>query len=156
MSVSRLWRDRGKAQQAREVLAPVYGWFTEGLDTSDLKEAKALLDALSSPPDAPQYPAVDIKHLIDRLHTKGALRFLDLETTGPVELMPGVICEAASGHTESSMNIIVKTAEGDANICGDVIYDFNDQIVEPFHEIGDMEPRVTGNHGTTKRQEGSD
>src|SRR6185437_12433355 len=101
----------------------------------------------------PQYPAVDIKHLIDRLHTKGALRFLDLEITGPVELMPGVICEAAGGHTEGSMNIIVKTAEGDANICGDVIYDFNDQIVEPFHEIGDMEPRVTGNHGTTKRQE---
>ena len=51
------------------------------------------------------------------------------------------------------MNVIVKTAEGDATICGDVIYDFNDQIVEPFHEIGDMEPRVTGNHGTTKRQE---
>jgi glyoxylase-like metal-dependent hydrolase (beta-lactamase superfamily II) len=101
----------------------------------------------------PQYPAVDIKHLIDRLHTKGALRFLDLEITGPVELMPGVICEAAGGHTEGSMNIIVKTADGDANICGDVIYDINDQIVEPFHEIGDMEPRVTGNHGTTKRQE---
>jgi hypothetical protein len=39
------------------------------------------------------------------------LRFLDLETTGPVELMPGVICEAAGGHTEGSMNIIVKTAE---------------------------------------------
>src|SRR5262249_37030787 len=75
------------------------------------------------------------------------------ETTGPVELMPGVMCEAAGGHTEGSMNIIVKTADGDANICGDVIYDFNDQIVEPFHEIGDMEPRVTGNHGTTKRQE---
>jgi glyoxylase-like metal-dependent hydrolase (beta-lactamase superfamily II) len=101
----------------------------------------------------PQYPAVDIKHLIDRLHTKGALRFLDLETSGPVELMPGVICEAAGGHTEGSMNIVVKTSEGDANICGDVIYDFNDQIVEPFREIGDMEPRVTGNHGTTKRQE---
>jgi glyoxylase-like metal-dependent hydrolase (beta-lactamase superfamily II) len=101
----------------------------------------------------PQYPAVDIKHLIDRLHTKGALRFLDLEITGPVELMPGVICEAAGGHTEGSMNIIVKTSDGDANICGDVIYDFNDQIIEPFHEIGDMEPRVTGNHGTTKRQE---
>ena len=33
------------------------------------------------------------------------------------------------------------------------IYDFNDQIIEPFHEISDMEPRVTGNHGTTKRQE---
>jgi hypothetical protein len=34
-----------------------------------------------------------------------------------------------------------------------VIYDFNDQIVEPFHEISDAEPRVTGNHGTSKRQE---
>ena len=101
----------------------------------------------------PQYPAIDVKHLIDRLHTRGALRFLDLEITGPVELMPGVICEAAGAHTEGSMNVIVKTNEGDANICGDVIYDIDDQIVEPFHEIGDMEPRVTGNHGTTKRQE---
>src|SRR5215472_5648937 len=101
----------------------------------------------------PQYPAPDIKHLIDRLHTKNALRFLDLEVTGPIELIPGVLCEAAGAHTEGSMNIIVKTADGDATICGDVIYDINDQIVEPFHEIGDMEPRVTGNHSNTKRQE---
>jgi hypothetical protein len=44
MSLARLWRDQGKPQQARELLAPVYGWFTEGLDdTLDLKEAKALL-----------------------------------------------------------------------------------------------------------------
>jgi predicted ATPase len=43
MSLARLWRDQGKQQQARELLAPVYGWFTEGLDTRDLKEAKALL-----------------------------------------------------------------------------------------------------------------
>jgi hypothetical protein len=60
---------------------------------------------------------------------------------------------AAGAQTEGSMNVIVKTNEGDANICGDVIYDINDQVVEPCHEIGDMEPRVTGNHGTTKRQE---
>ena len=46
MSMARLWRDRGKTQQARELLAPVYGWFTEGFDTCDLKEAKALLDEL--------------------------------------------------------------------------------------------------------------
>jgi predicted ATPase len=46
MSMARLWRDQGKPQQARELLAPVYGWFTEGLDTRDLKEAKALLDQL--------------------------------------------------------------------------------------------------------------
>jgi predicted ATPase len=48
MSMARLWRDQGKPQQARELLAPVYGWFMEGFDTCDLKEAKALLDALSS------------------------------------------------------------------------------------------------------------
>jgi len=45
-SLARLWRSRGKPQQARELLAPVYGWFTEGFDTLDLKEAKALLDEL--------------------------------------------------------------------------------------------------------------
>jgi predicted ATPase len=46
MSLARLWRDQGKVQQAREQLAPVYGWFTEGFDTRDLKEAKALLEEL--------------------------------------------------------------------------------------------------------------
>ena len=48
MSMARLWRDQGKVQQARELLAPVYGWFTEGFDTRDLKEAKALLEELGS------------------------------------------------------------------------------------------------------------
>ena len=48
MSMARLWRDQGKAQQARELLAPVYGWFTEGFDTRDLKEAKVLLEQLAS------------------------------------------------------------------------------------------------------------
>jgi class 3 adenylate cyclase/predicted ATPase len=48
MSLARLWRDQGKVQQARELLAPVYGWFTEGFDTSDLKEAKALLEELAA------------------------------------------------------------------------------------------------------------
>jgi predicted ATPase len=48
MSMARLWRDQGKVQQARELLAPVYGWFTEGFDTRDLKEAKALLEELAS------------------------------------------------------------------------------------------------------------
>ena len=48
MSMARLWRDQGKKQQARELLAPVYGWFTEGFDTRDLKEAKALLEQLAA------------------------------------------------------------------------------------------------------------
>ena len=46
-SLARLWRDQGKRDAARGLLAPVYGWFTEGLDTLDLKEAKALLDGLA-------------------------------------------------------------------------------------------------------------
>ena len=48
MSMARLWRDQGKPQQARELLAPVYGWFTEGFDTLDLKEAKVLLEQLAA------------------------------------------------------------------------------------------------------------
>ena len=47
MSMARLWRDHGKRDEARELLAPVYGWFTEGFDTLDLKEAKKLLDELA-------------------------------------------------------------------------------------------------------------
>jgi predicted ATPase len=46
MSLARLWRDQGKREKARDLLAPVYGWFTEGFDTRDLKEAKVLLDKL--------------------------------------------------------------------------------------------------------------
>jgi len=46
MSMARLWRDQGKRNEARDLLAPVYGWFTEGFDTLDLKEAKILLDTL--------------------------------------------------------------------------------------------------------------
>jgi hypothetical protein len=48
MSLAGLWRDQGKSQQARELFAPVYGWFTEGFDTLDLKEGKALLEGLSA------------------------------------------------------------------------------------------------------------
>jgi class 3 adenylate cyclase/predicted ATPase len=48
MSLARLWRDQGKVSEARELLAPVYGWFTEGFDTCDLKEAKALLAQLGA------------------------------------------------------------------------------------------------------------
>jgi predicted ATPase len=47
MSVSRLWQQQGKRAEARELLAPIYGWFTEGFDTADLQEAKMLLEALS-------------------------------------------------------------------------------------------------------------
>jgi predicted ATPase len=45
--LARLWQGQGRKDEARELLAPVYGWFTEGFDTLDLKEAKALLDELA-------------------------------------------------------------------------------------------------------------
>ena len=46
-SLARLWQQQGKTAEARELLAPVYDWFTEGFDTADLKDAKALLEELS-------------------------------------------------------------------------------------------------------------
>jgi predicted ATPase len=47
MSLSRLWQQQSKCQEAHDLLAPIYGWFTEGFDTADLQEAKALLEALT-------------------------------------------------------------------------------------------------------------
>ena len=47
MSLSRLWQEQGKRAKAYELLAPIYSWFTEGFDTADLQEAKALLETLS-------------------------------------------------------------------------------------------------------------
>jgi predicted ATPase len=46
MSLSRLWQQQGKKAEARQILAEIYGWFTEGFDTADLREAKALLEEL--------------------------------------------------------------------------------------------------------------
>ena len=48
MSLARLWRSQATVQQARELLAPVYGWFTEGFDTRDLIQAKVLLEELGT------------------------------------------------------------------------------------------------------------
>jgi len=47
MSLSRLWQQQGKKEEARQLLSEIYGWFTEGFDTADLKEAKAFLEDLS-------------------------------------------------------------------------------------------------------------
>ena len=46
-SLARLWRKQGRRTEARDLLTPVYGWFTEGFDTADLRDAKALLDELT-------------------------------------------------------------------------------------------------------------
>jgi hypothetical protein len=46
MSLAHLWQQQGKRQEAYDLLAPLYGWFTEGFDTADLQDAKALLEEL--------------------------------------------------------------------------------------------------------------
>ena len=56
MSLSRLWQQQSKRQDAHDLLAPIYGWFREGFDTADLREAKALLDALGDRPSGPPTP----------------------------------------------------------------------------------------------------
>lgn len=101
----------------------------------------------------PQYPKEDIQHLVERLHTKGALQLLDLELSGGDEIMPGIVCVASGAHTEGHMSVMVDTADGVACICGDVIYDIQDQIVDPVLPLLADEIWPTGNHGTTKRQE---
>lgn len=101
----------------------------------------------------PQYPKPDILHLVERLHSPGALRLEDLDQSGPIELMPGMTLANADGHTEGSMNVHVQTSDGLAIICGDVIYDFNDQIIEPQRSFGPEEYQVTGNHSGSKRRE---
>jgi glyoxylase-like metal-dependent hydrolase (beta-lactamase superfamily II) len=100
-----------------------------------------------------QYPPEYVKHHIDRLHARRALRLLDLELTGPDELLPGIVCELTGGHTEGSMNILVSTADGTACLCGDVMYDVHNSAVEPYHVALDCEPQVTGNHALSKRHE---
>jgi glyoxylase-like metal-dependent hydrolase (beta-lactamase superfamily II) len=100
-----------------------------------------------------QYPPEYVKHHVDRLHTPGALRLLDLDLSGPIELFPGIVVDMAGGHTEGSMNVMVETAAGVACICGDVLYDIQNQVVEPLYQVLEQEPQPTGNQGTSKRQE---
>ncbi len=100
-----------------------------------------------------QYPAEYIKHLIDRLHHPGALRLLDLEVVEYEEIIPGVRCQVAGGHTEGSMNVLVDTDEGLACICGDVVYDVEHQLIDPHLQRMYLDPAVTGNHGGSKRSE---
>ena len=100
-----------------------------------------------------QYPAEYVKHHIDRLHKPGALRLLDLELSGPDEIAPGIVCEAAGGHTEGSMNILVETAEGRPASVATSSTTSRTRSIDPIYQVLDHEPQSTGNQGTSKRQE---
>ncbi|MEA2229775.1 MAG: hypothetical protein QOF04_3405 [Solirubrobacteraceae bacterium] len=99
------------------------------------------------------YAPEEVKHLIDRQHTPGALWTLDLELSGPVELLPGIRAMAAGGHTEGSLMVTVETAEGTACICGDIVYNVHDQLVEPLFQPGVNEPAPIGYTPMSRRAE---
>jgi glyoxylase-like metal-dependent hydrolase (beta-lactamase superfamily II) len=99
----------------------------------------------------PSYPPEDVKHMIDRLHTRGALRLLDLESTGGEELLDGIRCTAAGGHTEGSMLIHVDTGEGLACFCGDLVYSVRHQLLSPLTLDGDV--GLSANYVVARRAE---
>jgi glyoxylase-like metal-dependent hydrolase (beta-lactamase superfamily II) len=97
------------------------------------------------------YPPEDIIHLIHRLHTPNALRLLDLEETGGEEVLPGLKCVAAGGHTEGSMVIYVETEGGLACLCGDIVYNVREQLMSAT--MLNADPITSGNYVNTRRSE---
>jgi N-acyl homoserine lactone hydrolase len=105
------------------------------------------------------YQKADLAHLLDRMYTRGALHYLDLDYSGPVELMPGISCHASGGHTAGSISIVVDTAEGQACLCGDLVYDVEAALsaqpgLTPMAGVqasflGHQEPAVTNNFTTS-------
>ncbi len=101
----------------------------------------------------PEDPKPDIIHLIERLHTPQALRLEDLEPSGLIGLILGLVLEAAHAHTEGSLNVHVETAGGRAKIYSYVIDDSQEPVVVPFRISFAEEVQVTGNHAGSKRAE---
>lgn len=99
------------------------------------------------------YTAEDTKHFIDRLHTRGALRMLDVDGTFEEEIIPGVAVRLSGGHTPGSISVMVETDEGMANICGDIAYNIRDQLIDPIIERAAHEPNITGNRAMTTLEE---
>jgi glyoxylase-like metal-dependent hydrolase (beta-lactamase superfamily II) len=80
------------------------------------------------------YNRDDVHHLLDRVYEPGALRFLDLEHSGPAEVVPGITCQLSGGHTPGSIGIVVPTSDGDAYLCGDLFYDVEGALRNPPKE----------------------
>jgi glyoxylase-like metal-dependent hydrolase (beta-lactamase superfamily II) len=99
----------------------------------------------------PSYPPEDIKHIVDRLHTRGALWLLDLEATGGEAILPGLRCLPAGGHTEGSMLVVAETNRGTAVFCGDLVYSVRHQLLRPTTTVNDV--IVSANHVVSRRDE---
>jgi len=99
----------------------------------------------------PSYPPEDIKHIIDRLHTPNALWLLDLESTSGEQILPGIRCQNAGGHTEGSMLVLVDTEQGRAVFCGDLVYSVRHQLMMPTITHNDI--GLTSNYVVARRSE---
>ena len=111
------------------------------------------IEVAASGIQGPMYAHEDMSHIMERAFVPGGVRYLDLDLTGSVEVAPGVRCELSGGHTEGSLAIYVDTPEGVACICGDIVYDIQDQLVAPLLELGYLEPGVSSNFTPSVRQE---
>ncbi len=99
------------------------------------------------------YTALDTKHLIDRLHSRGSLRLFDVDGTFEEEVIPGVAIRLSGGHTPGSISVLVETDEGIANISGDIAYNLKDQIIEPLLDQAAHEPTITANRAMSTLEE---
>jgi N-acyl homoserine lactone hydrolase len=109
------------------------------------------------------YAREDVHHLVERVYTPGAMRFLDLETSGPQEVLPGIVCHLSGGHTPGSIGVVVPTSQGEAYLCGDLFYDvegaLRDQPRDSFTAgvqpaaLGAWDPALSNNFTTSVLQE---
>jgi N-acyl homoserine lactone hydrolase len=99
------------------------------------------------------FTALDTKHLIDRLHSRGGLRLFDVDGTFEEEVIPGVAVRLSGGHTPGSISVLVETDEGIANISGDIAYNLQDQIIEPLLDQAAHEPTITANRAMSTLEE---
>jgi N-acyl homoserine lactone hydrolase len=99
------------------------------------------------------YAEADLHHLIERVYTPGALQFLDLEHSGPEELFSGITCRTSGGHTPGSIGVVVDTTDGQAYLCGDLLYDVEASLHSPPRDgfVAGVQPSVlvTGDPGLT-------
>lgn len=88
------------------------------------------------------YARDDVLHLIERMYSPGAIRFLDLGTSGPEQVAPGVMATVCGGHTPGSIALTVPTAGGDAYLCGDLMYDIRGALTAQPREtfVGRVQP----------------
>jgi glyoxylase-like metal-dependent hydrolase (beta-lactamase superfamily II) len=109
------------------------------------------------------YAKQDLAHVLERMYTPGALRYLDLDHSGPIDLLPGITCHATRGHTAGSLSVVVDTDDGTACLCGDLIYDIEASLLRPPDETAMAhlqpctfpvgEPGLTNNFTTSVLEE---